>query len=149
MLGLLAATCSFNAPTTMVGQSAVTTVGRQLAARGPAVLVMCAEPEDDVPELIMPPSRPAAMMTESERRRAEPVHDLKHKRKAKKLRDDEGDLVGKEAEKNYLVLCTVLCSSCLPPCAEDRAHTVVCGRMRWTLQDLRNVCESDVVELVR
>ena len=100
MLGLLAAACSFNAPTTMVGQSAVTTVGRQLAARGPAVLVMCAEPEDDVPELIMPPSRPAAMMTESERRRAEPVHDLKHKRKAKKLRDDEGDLVGKETEKN-------------------------------------------------
>ena len=99
MLGLLAAACSFNAPTTMVGQSAVMTVGRQLAARGPAVLVMCAEPEEDVPELIMPPSRPASMMTESERRRAEPVHSLKHKRKAKKLRDDEGDLVGKEAEK--------------------------------------------------
>ena len=99
MLGLVAAACSFNAPTTMVGQSAVMTVGRQLAARGPAVLVMCAEPEEDVPELIMPPSRPASMMTESERRRAEPVHSLKHKRKAKKLRDDEGDLVGKEAEK--------------------------------------------------
>merc|ERR1740138_269080 len=100
MLGLLAAACSFNTPTTMVGQitmvgqSAIMTVGRQLAARGPAVLVMCAEPEEDVPELIMPPSRPASMMTESERRRAEPVHSLKHKRKAKKLRDDEGDLVG-------------------------------------------------------
>ena len=33
------------------------------------------------------------MMTESERRRAEPVHDLKQKRKARKIRDDEGDLV--------------------------------------------------------
>ena len=94
--------------------------GRQLAARRPAVLAAAPEPEEeDVPELLAPPSRPRAcirllnfarrlalcpecrlmprlsgeMMTESERRRAEPVHDLKQKRKARKIRDDEGDLV--------------------------------------------------------
>jgi hypothetical protein len=98
MLSLLAAASSFNAPTSVVSQSAVTTVGRPLAARGLAVPVMCAEPEEDVPELIMPPSRPASMMTESERRRTEPVHSLKHKRRARKLRDEEGDLV-KDPEK--------------------------------------------------
>jgi len=38
------------------------------------------------------------MMTESERRRSEPVHDLKHKRRSRKLRDEEGDLV-KDPEK--------------------------------------------------
>ena len=98
MLSLLAAASSFNAPTSVVSQSAVTTVGRRLTARGLAVPVMCAEPEEDVPELIMPPSRPASMMTESERRRTEPVHSLKHKRRARKLRDEEGDLV-KDPEK--------------------------------------------------
>ena len=38
---------SFNAPTSVVSQSAVTTVGRPLAARGLAVPVMCAEPSDE------------------------------------------------------------------------------------------------------
>ena len=98
MLSLVAAASSFNAPTSVVSQSAVTTVGRPLAARRLAVPVMCAEPSEDVPELIAPPSRPASMMTESERRRTEPVHDLKHKRRSRKLRDEEGDLV-KDPEK--------------------------------------------------
>ena len=98
MLSLVAAASSFNAPTSVVSQSAVTTVGRPLAARRLAVPVMCAEPSEDVPELIAPPSRPASMMTESERRRSEPVHDLKHKRRSRKLRDEEGDLI-KDPEK--------------------------------------------------
>ena len=98
MLSLLAAASSFNAPTSVVSQSAVTSVGRQLATRRLAVPVMCAEPSEDVPELIAPPSRPASMMTESERRRSEPVHDLKHKRRSRKLRDEEGDLI-KDPEK--------------------------------------------------
>ena len=98
MLSLFAAASSFNAPTSVVSQSAVTTVGRPLAARPLAVPVMCAEPSEDVPELIAPPSRPASMMTESERRRSEPVHSLKHKRRSRKLRDEEGDLV-KDPEK--------------------------------------------------
>ena len=98
MLSLVAAASSFNAPTSVVSQSAVTTVGRPLAARPLAVPVMCAEPSEDVPELIAPPSRPASMMTESERRRSEPVHSLKHKRRSRKLRDEEGDLV-KDPEK--------------------------------------------------
>ena len=52
---LLAATCvgAFTA-----GPQLAT--GRQLAARRPAVLAVAPEPEEDVPELLAPPSRPRA-----------------------------------------------------------------------------------------
>ena len=36
---------------------------------------------------------PGKLMTESERRRAEPPHDLKQERKNPKLRDDDGNLI--------------------------------------------------------
>ena len=39
--------------------------------------------------------RAGELMTESELRRAEPVHGLKHERKSPRIRDDDGNLIEK------------------------------------------------------
>lgn len=62
------------------------------AARA-AVLASDSAKPDERPPRVMPPERPREMMTESERRRTEPVHDIKKKRKIPKIRDEEGNVI--------------------------------------------------------
>lgn len=67
----------------------------QLNGAARAAVLASDKPEEPPPprERVMPPERPREMMTESERRRAEPVRDIKQKRKIPKIRDEEGNLI--------------------------------------------------------
>mmetsp|Transcript_17266 Transcript_17266/g.55745 ORF Transcript_17266/g.55745 Transcript_17266/m.55745 type:complete len:107 (+) Transcript_17266:185-505(+) len=56
-----------------------------------------AEPGEEA--LLQPPSRPRERMTEAERRRAEPVHELKRARKNPFVRDEEGNLIDERKQR--------------------------------------------------
>ena len=65
----------------------------QLNGAARAAVLASDKQEEQPRERVMPPERPREMMTESERRRAEPVHDIKQERKNPKIRDEEGNLI--------------------------------------------------------
>ena len=65
----------------------------QLNGAARAAVLASDKPKEQQRERVMPPERPRDMMTESERRRAEPVHNLERERKNPKIRDEEGNLI--------------------------------------------------------
>jgi len=71
---------------------------RQLRVPAMRAIALAGDDTDpsEPPALLRPPSRPDNLMTEAEKRRQAPVHDLKHKRGSPKIRDDEGELINKK-----------------------------------------------------
>jgi len=63
--------------------------------RLPAMLALAADDKEpkEPPDLQRPPSRPEELMTEAEKRRQSPVHELKHRRENPKIRNEEGELI--------------------------------------------------------
>tara|TARA_B110001452_G_scaffold127308_1_gene105762 strand:- start:495 stop:785 length:291 start_codon:yes stop_codon:yes gene_type:complete len=92
---LLRLLCLLLAATSVGALTAVPSMrAAQLNGAARAAVLASDKPEEPPPrERVMPPERPREMMTESERRRAEPVRDIKQKRKIPKIRDEEGNLI--------------------------------------------------------